>query len=215
MDLYAKLADGSTQEKHLTKHTSQLNLVPKSWADDGKTLIIMQGVDPSTGFDIMMLPYEAASTPQPLINTRYNEFDPMISPSGRWVAYSSDESGRAEIYIKPYPGPRGAIPVTTNGGREPVWDPCEKALYYRDDTGCKLFRVSILTEPAVQVGSPELLLEGSFQVGTYWGRNYDISPKGDFFILIEVGEPQPAAQINVVLNWLEELKRLVPSGKKQ
>jgi serine/threonine-protein kinase len=214
MDLYSKPADGSTQEKRLTEHTSQLNLVPKSWADDGKTLIIIQGVDPSTGYDIMMLPYEAASTPQPLINTRYNEFDPMISPSGRWVAYSSDESGRAEIYIKPYPGPRGAIPVTTNGGREPVWDPSEKAMYYRDDTGRKLFKVSILTEPAVQVGSPELLFEGSFQVATYWGRNYDISPKGDFFILIEVGEPQPAAQINVVLNWSEELKRLVPSGTR-
>ncbi|MHC4174450.1 MAG: TolB family protein, partial [Planctomycetota bacterium] len=140
---------------------------------------------------------------------------PVISPSGRWLAYSSDESGRAEIYIKPYPGPGGAIPVTTDGGREPVWDPSEKELYYRDDPGDKLFKVSIITEPTVQVGSPELLFEGRFMASSHlWGRNYDISPQGDFFILIEEGEMQPSAQINVVVNWFEELKRLVPPGKE-
>ncbi|MHC4387812.1 MAG: protein kinase domain-containing protein, partial [Planctomycetota bacterium] len=107
MDLYSKPADGSAPDKRLTKSTKQLHLLPKSWADDGKTLIITKAVDPNTGFDIEMLPYEAAGTPQPLINTRFNEFQPVISPSGRWLAYSSDESGRAEIYIKPYPGPGG------------------------------------------------------------------------------------------------------------
>jgi len=215
MDLYSKPADGSAQEKRLTKSTDQLHLLPKSWADDGKNLIITRAIDPNTGFDIEILPYEVAGTPQPLINTRFNEFHPTISPSGRWLAYSSDESGRAEIYIKTYPGPGGAIPVTTDGGREPVWDPSEKELYYRDDTGDKLFKVSIITEPAVQVGSPELLFEGRFMASSsLWGRNYDISPQGDFFILIEEGETLPAAQVNVVVNWFEELKRLAPTGKK-
>ncbi|MCP4261522.1 MAG: protein kinase [Planctomycetes bacterium] len=213
MDLYSKPADGSAPEKHLTEHTNQLHLVPKSWADDGKTLIITKAVDPNTGFDIEILPYEAAGTPQPLINTRFNEFHPTISPSGRWLAYSSDESGRAEIYIKTYLGPGGAIPVTTDGGREPVWDPSEKELYYRDDPGDKLFKVSILTEPTVQVGSPELLFEGRFLATSLWGRNYDISPQGDFFVLIEEGEIQPSSQINVVLNWFEELKQLIPPAK--
>ena len=81
------------------------------------------------------------------------------------------------------------------------------------DSGSPEIQVSILTEPAVQVGSPELLFEGRFREGLYWGRNYDISPQGDFFILIEEGETQPATQINVVVNWFEELKRLVPTGK--
>jgi len=215
MDLYSKPVDGSAQEKRLTEGTNQLHLLPKSWADDGKTLIITQAVDPNTSFDIEILPYGAVGTPQPLINTRSNEFHPVISPSGRWLAYSSDESGRAEIYIKPYPGPGRAIPVTTDGGMEPVWDPFEKELYYRDDTGYKLFKVSIITEPAVQVGSPELLFEGRFYGSSFlWGRNYDISPQGDFFILIEEGETQPATQINVVLNWSEELKRLAPPRKE-
>lgn len=214
MDLYSKPADGSASEKHLTEGTNQFHLLPKSWADDGKTLVITQAVDPNTGFDIDIMQYEAAGKPQPLINTHFDEFHPTISPSGRWLAYSSDESGRAEIYIKPYPGPGGAIPVTTDGGREPVWDPSEKELYYRDDNGYKLFKVSILTEPTVQVGSPELMFEGRFMgSSSFWGRNYDISPRGDFFILIEEGEMQPATQINIVHNWFEELKRLVPTGQ--
>ena len=95
-----------------------------------------------------------------------------------------------------------------------MWDPSEKELYYRDDNGYKLFKVSILTEPTVQVGSPELMFEGRFMgSSSFWGRNYDISPRGDFFILIEEGEMQPATQINIVHNWFEELKRLVPTGQ--
>jgi Tol biopolymer transport system component len=212
MDLYSRPADDSAPERRLTEQSNQLHLVPMSWADDGKTLIITT-VDPNINFDIAKLP-EGADTPQPIINTRFNEFHPAISPSGRWMAYSSDESGRADIYIKPYPGPGGAIPVTTDGGREPVWDPSERELYYRDDTGDKIFKVSILSEPTVQVGSPELLFEGRFLGSSFWGRCYDISPKGDFFVLIEEGEIQPATQINFVLNWFEELKRLVPRGKE-
>jgi serine/threonine-protein kinase len=214
MDLYSKPSDGSAPEKRLTEQTNQLHLVPMSWADTGKTLITTT-VDPNTNFGIAMLPFGVAGTPQPLINTRFNEFHPTISPSGRWIAYSSDESGQVEIYIRPYPGPGGAIPVTTDGGREPVWDPSEKELYYRDDTGDKVFKVSIFTEPTVQIGSPELLFEGRFLASSsFWGRVYDISPKGDFFILIEEEEIQPATQINVVLNWSEELKRLAPPRKE-
>ena len=73
MDLYSKPADGSAPDKRLTEGTDQLHLVPKSWADDGKTLIITKAVDPNTGFDIEILPYKAASTPQPLINTRWTK----------------------------------------------------------------------------------------------------------------------------------------------
>ena len=140
-----------------------------------------------------------------------------LSSHKDWIkirgAGQSDESGRAEVYLKRYPGPGGAIPVTTDGGREPVWYPSEEVLYYRVDNGDKLFAVSILTEPTVQVGTPELLFERKFFGSTNWGRNYDISPQGDFFILIEEGEMQPAAQINVVFNWFEELKHLAPVGE--
>jgi len=212
MDLYSKPADGSAPEERVAEH--KRHLVPNSWADDGNKLIITEAVDPNTGFDIEMLPYGAAGTLQPLINTRFNEFHPVISPSGRWLAYSSDESGRAEIYIRPYPGPGGATPITTDGGREPVWDPSEEALYYRVDNGDKLFKVSVITEPTVQVGGPELLFEGRFFGSTNWGRNYDVSPRGDFFVLIEEGEMQPATQVNIVLNWFEELKRLAPVGPR-
>ena len=130
-----------------------------------------------------------------------------MSPDGRWLAYVSEESRRAEIYLKPYPGPGDVVQVTTEGGREPVWDPTGKALYYRDDAGHRVFKVSIQTQPVVQVGNPALVIEGRFTGGSRAGRNHDISPKGDFFIMIEEEEPPPVTQINVVLNWSEELKR--------
>jgi hypothetical protein len=94
-----------------------------------------------------------------------------------------------------------------------MWDPPGKALDYRDETGHKLYRVPVVTEPAIQVGSAELLFEGGFKADSPRGRNYDISPEGDFFIMIQEEPPQPATQINVVLNWSEELKRLSAARK--
>jgi Tol biopolymer transport system component len=205
-ELYVKLADGSSAERRLT--TNQYHLPPKAWADGGKTVIAVQGIHPDTGLDIVRVPSEAGGTPQPIVSTPFNEYDPVISPDGRWLAYVSEEARRPEIYLKPYPGPGEAVQVTTDGGREPVWDTSGRALYYRDETGGKVFKVAIQTEALVQLGSPALVFEGRFVKGHIWGRNYDIGPKGDFFIMIEEEEPQPATQINVVLNWSEELKRL-------
>ena len=79
----------------------------------------------------------------------------------------------------------------------------------RDETGDKLYRVPIVTEPSLQVGVAELVFEGRFAADLIYERMYDISPKGDFFIMIQEAEPQPATQINVVLNWSKELKRLI------
>jgi eukaryotic-like serine/threonine-protein kinase len=205
-DLYVKLADGSRAERRLT--TNRYVLPPTAWADGGKSLIVLEGLHPDTGFDIVRVSAERGGTPQPILNTRFNEWNPAISPSGRWLAYVSDESKQPEIYVRPYPGPGDAVQETTDGGREPVWDPSGKALYYRDDNGDKVFKTPIQTGPALEVGRPALLFEGRFQRGSYWGRSYDISPKGDFFVMIAESESEPATQINVVLNWSEELKRL-------
>jgi Tol biopolymer transport system component len=204
-DLYVKLADGTSVERRLT--TNQLHLPPRAWADGGKTLMAVRGIHPDPGFDIVRVSAEAGGTPQPFLNARFNEWDAVMSPNGRWLAHASDESRRAEVYVRPYPGPGEAVQVTTEGGREPTWDPAGKALYYRDDTGGKAYKVSIQTEPVIQVGTPALLFEGKFEIGIYWGRNYDLSPSGDFFVMIAEEEPLPATQINVVLNWPEELQR--------
>jgi hypothetical protein len=205
VDLYAKPVEGGIPERRLT--TNQLHLAPNCWAEGGKTVLAVEHINPRTGYDIVRVPYQGPGTPEPILKTRFNEVNPEVSPSGQWLAYVSDESGRYEVCLKPYPGPGGAKLVTTEGGIGPLWDPSGKTLYYRDETGDKLHRVAIVTEPSVQVGSAELVFEGKFAGDTIYGRNYDISPKGDCFIMIQEEPAQPATQINVVLNWSEELKR--------
>jgi Tol biopolymer transport system component len=97
---------------------------------------------------------------------------------------------------------------------EPVWAPDGKELYYRDVSGDKMMAVSFITEPELRVGRPRLLFEGKYRGSWPWGRNYDISPDGKRFIMITDEEQQSKpTQIKVVLNWSEELKRLVPTQK--
>jgi serine/threonine-protein kinase len=213
VSLYSKPVEGNLPERRLTTDRQHLILSPKCWADGGKTVIALAGYNTNTWFDIVRLPQLGPGFPEPVLTTPFSEINPDVSPDGRYLAYESDASGRHEVYLNPYPGPGREVPVTTDGGKAPVWDPSGKALYYRDETGHKLYRVPVVTEPAIQVGSAELLFEGGFKADSPWGRNYDISPKGDFFIMIQEEPPQPATQINVVLNWSEELKRLSAARK--
>jgi serine/threonine-protein kinase len=148
---------------------------------------------------------------RPLLETAFNEHSPMFSPDGRWFAYGSDETGREEVYLRPYPGVGGKRSISTDGGTEPLWAPNGRELFYRD--GDKMMAVSIETDPELRVGSPEVLFEERFAI-THRAdapRNYDVSRDGQRFLMVQtVDEPTPT-QLNVVLNWFEELKRLVPT----
>ena len=136
----------------------------------------------------------------------------MFSPDGNWLAYVSNESGSNEVYVQPYPGPGGKRQISTDGGAEPVWARDSGELFYRD--GSQMIAVDITTEPTFSAGTPRLLFEGNYQVSTAVIANYDITPDGQRFLMIQDGEEQEGAatQINVVLNWFEELKQKVPTG---
>ena len=102
--------------------------------------------------------------------------------------------------------------ISTDGGMEPAWAPDGKELYYRDVSGNKMMAVSFITEPGLRVGKPRLLFEGRYKGGWPWGRNYDIAPDDKRFIMITVEEQkEKPTQINMILNWSEELKRIVPA----
>jgi Tol biopolymer transport system component len=126
----------------------------------------------------------------------------------------SDESGRYEIYVQPYPGPGGKRQISTDGGAEPVWNPNGRELFYR--SGDKMMAVDITTQPNFTVGKPQMLFEGPYAPIAATTRNYDVSPDGQRFLMLKTSEQAQAAptQINVVLNWFEELKQKVPVGKK-
>ncbi|MHC4632354.1 MAG: TolB-like translocation protein, partial [Planctomycetota bacterium] len=117
--------------------------------------------------------------------------------------------GQSEVYVTPYPGP-GGKKVSTGGGYHPVWSRDSKELFYR--SGDKMMAVTYETEPEFRVTGSEVLFEGRYLSG--WYRNYDVSLDGQRFLMIKESEEQPAAtQLIVVLNWFEELKRLVPTEK--
>jgi serine/threonine-protein kinase len=126
-------------------------------------------------------------------------------------ACKSEESGGEEVYVQAYSGPGGKWQISTEGGVEPVWARNGRELFYRTED--RMMAVEIRTQPAFSVGTPRLLFEGEY-VYLPWGANYDVSADGQRFLMLKPSEEQqPATQINVVLNWFEELKKRVPSGQ--
>jgi Tol biopolymer transport system component len=209
LNLFWQLADGSGGLERLT--TSDFSQTPNSWSPDGQLLAFVE-VTPTTGIDIWVLRMSDHKA-QPFLRTQFNETSPRFSPDGRWLVYASDESGSFEIYVQPYPGPGGKWQISTEGGREPVWNPNGRELFYR--TGDKMMAVEITTQPRFSVGKPRMLFEGHYQPTPVTYPAYDVSPDGQRFLMLKpVEQAQTPTQINVVLNWFEELKQKVPAGKK-
>jgi Tol biopolymer transport system component len=210
--LFWQPADGSGSAEPLTSSELAGNNVPASWSPDGQVLAFME-INPDTGYDIFTLPLKESKA-QPFLRTPSIETAPRFSPDGRFIAYSSDESGRVEVYVRPYPGPGGKWQISTEGGMEPVWNPKGRELFYR--SGNKMMTVEVATQPAFSAGKPKLLFEGPYTPTPRSFPDYDVSPDGQRFLMLKASEQAQAAptQINVVLNWFEELKQKVPTGKK-
>jgi eukaryotic-like serine/threonine-protein kinase len=126
------------------------------------------------------------------------------------LAYSADESGQYEIYVRPFPTGGAKWQISTEGGIRPFWTRKGELVY---ENGNKMMAVSIATQPTLSVGTPRLLFE-LHNEGVLNALNYDVTTDGQHFLMLKPSEQeQKATQINVVLNWFEELKRRVPTGK--
>ena len=159
-----------------------------------------------------MLSPEGNLTPRPFLETPFSvERYPAFSPDGRWLAYSSDVTGRPEIYVQAYPGPGGRHHISTDGGESPAWAASGRELFYRE--GQKMMAVDIKTDPTFLAGRPHTLFEAPYW-NTSPGRGYDVTPDGRRFLMVPLAEPEPLDLTHniVVLNWFEELKQLVPVG---
>ncbi len=210
-NLFWKSADGSGSAERLT--TSEYAQQPYSWSSDGKLLFFHQARDPDTGWDVWVLPFGddgKPGSPEPFLKTPASELQPALSPDGRWLAYRSNVSGRPEIYVTPNPGPGGKVMISTDGGISPAWAPSGQELFYRNREEDRLMVVDIVTEPELRPGKPRVLFEGPYERDQAFGRNYDVSSDGQRFVMIKPPEESVPQQINVVLNWFDELKRLVP-----
>ena len=205
--IFSKAADGSGTAEQLTGDAYR---IPTSISSDGKTIVFRQDSN-TTGRDIGMVRLEGEREPEMLLQSPFDEHTGMLSPDDRWLAYVSNESGRDEVYVTAFPDPGGKLQISTEGGTEPMWSRDGRELFYR--IGDKMIAVAIATEPELAPGKPTLLFEGRYRSGLSTGNpatGYDVAPDGRF-VMIRAEESPGPAQINVVLNWFEELKRLVPT----
>ena len=142
------------------------------------------------------------------MNESYNERLAVFSPDGQWIAYTSDESGRVEVYVRAYSGAGRKYSVSTDGGTEPVWSRDGRELFYRN--GNAMMAADIRFEPELEVGEPRKLFQGNFQPAPWLNPNYDVSPDGERFLMIRPTADAPR-EIHVIVNWFQELERLVPT----
>ena len=203
-------ADGSTLEPEplLTSPTDQ---VPGAWTPDGRELIFLQ-TDREQQNNLLALPLEGEREPLFVVETQY-PYNPgdagpraALSHDGRWLAYVSGVTGSAEIWVRPYPGPGVPIRISPSGGREPVWDPQGQELFYLE--GNKMMAVEVALEPGFTSQPPQVLFEGNYSQNSR--PSYDVGADGRFLMIKALAEEEGPGQINVVLNWFEELKERVP-----
>ena len=172
---------------------------PTSWSTDGSTVAFHER-KPDGKRDIWVV--TPGGDPVPFLLTPFDERSPRFSPDGKWLAYVSDESGRSEVYVQPYPGPGPKWVVSTDGGIDPVWSKNGRELFYRH--GDELMSVPVTAAREFSPGRPERLFETRFDTGDN-GPNYDVSPDGRWFVIPRSDRGPASGELHVVLNWFSEV----------
>jgi|TARA_Y100000310_G_scaffold200121_2_gene200134 serine/threonine-protein kinase len=203
--LYWKAADGTGTAQQLT-FSESLHLAT-SWSEDGEGLLYHNDFVMRKA-DIGILSLRDEPRADLLLQTDFDVRDAALSPDGRWLAYMSNESGRSEIYVRTYPDVHGGRwQVSTSGGGQPRWGPDGTELFYLSLGG--MMAVPVKTDPTFEPGNPKVLFDTAPYAYSV-SRNYDIAPEGDRFLMIKVIS-SPGPQLVMVLNWFDELERLVPT----
>ncbi len=214
-------ADGGGNPQRLTE--SKDVQFPGSWSPDGKTLAFFQ-INPETSYDVMTLPVEGSEKSgwkpgqsKPFVNTPFIEVLPAFSPDGRWIAYTSNESGTLEVYVRPFPGPGGRWQISTGGGAFPEWSRNAKELFYSTLTHDKIMAVNYTSSgDSFHADKPRLWSPGQF---TNRGNsvNFILHPDGKRFAVLKTGgadaAPPPVTKVNFIFNFFDELRAKAPAGK--
>jgi len=210
-NLFWLAPDGSTALERLT--TSDCHQVPGSFTPDGATLAFVEFC-PDTGWDINLLNLKSRQI-TPFLNTKADELYPEISPDGRWIAYASSESGRLEIYVRPFPGPGGKLQISSDSGYNPIWSRDGKQLFYISTNDENYWAVDARTDGSFFGGKPRLLFTSNQFLQGAPSHTWDISPDGQHFLMTKFGDrtPNPVTEMILVQNWFEELGRLAPAKK--
>ena len=182
------------------------NQFPGSYSPDGNLLVFTEQ-HPVTGNDLWLLDLAGEPpTSRELVVTPFSESDPRVSPDGRWLAYTSNRSGRAQVHVRPFGVDGADRTVSVDGGREPRWSGASGELFFRN--GDLMLVADIQAGSDLIVSEPRVLFEGSYNAGDM--VNYDVTHDGQTFVMIETDPRGDGRRLEIVQNWFDELQRLVP-----
>jgi hypothetical protein len=204
-----KDASGAGNDEILLKSTQRK--FPSDWSADGRFLLYA-GLGDQASFDLWILPEPGSSgdrKPVPFLETPFNETQGQFSPDGHWVAYASDESGRYEVYVRPFPAGPGKWKISNSGGEFPRWRHDGRQLFYLSG-GRKLMAAGVKgAEHAFEMSAPEPLFD-SHAAGSNPGWNffpYAVAADGKRFLVNTTVGDTVETPLTVVVNWLAAVKK--------
>jgi hypothetical protein len=204
-NIVRKAADGSGEPEPLFTIEQSVPIYTAAWTRRGNQILYVL-VDPGTEGDIRALSVDTGEV-EDLVVSPYLEWSPAVSPDGRWLAYSSAESGVSEVYVTSLEG-RGGRWQVSQRGNSPCWSRDGKELFYRDDT--RMMGVDVETQPTFTHSSPHQLFEGDYVQSNSLARNYDVAPDGRFLMVRRASDENASNHVNVVIDWFAELDRMAP-----
>ena len=210
--LFRKPSDGSGEEQVIAP--TDVDVWPTSWSPDGKHIAFSAS---RRTFDVGVVAVGAKPEYQWPVATGFVEIDPAFSPDGRWIAYTSNESGQSQIYVRPFPSGTGRWQISDSPGGYPRWSRDGRELFYRSDGGIMVATIEA-TGAGLRTGKPQLLFKGSFRGGAAGlslasnvFADYDVAPDGKSFVMFPSGagdHGDRAGLVTLVTNWFDELKRV-------
>jgi serine/threonine-protein kinase len=207
MSAYVKAADGSGEATMVYSPDSFDNagqVIPRGWTPDGRTMILEFTDENANNVAILD---ELDGQLKVLMEAPASESQATLSPDGRWLAYTSDEAGMFQVFVREFPGPGGKWQVSTAGGLGPAWSSDGSELFFRDQND--LLVVKVAREGAsFKAGRPEVVFDDLRVMSAI--RDYDVFDSKRILIVESAGEDTSPAGVTVVVNWLDDLERRVP-----
>jgi len=209
-NLYQKAASGTGRDELLFANGA--SKWPSQWSRDGRFVVYSEN-DPKTKYDIWVLPMEggAERKPIPFLHSEFNELHGQLSPDSGWMAYTSDESGQREVYVRPFPGGEFQRRISIAGGEQPRWRGDGKELFFVGADG-RMMAVAVKAvtgaKPSFEPATPQPLFNADVMaLGYSVVLEYDVTADGKRFLVDTTGGSASAPPLTVVVNWDAGLKK--------